>query len=90
MTTVTVRYVQSNDREAWASLFSDYRTFYKKSPNPAVVETVWGWVINPEPSTQSLIAEVEDQPVGIANFPIYNRSLNADKVLYLDDLLLPQ
>lgn len=86
MSNVTVRYVQENDREAWTSLFTGYRDFYNKLPCAAVVETVWGWIIDPEHSTRSLIAEVNGTALGIGNFRPYARSISADKVLYLDDL----
>lgn len=86
MSTITVRYVQENDHGAWASLFTDYRGFYEKSPNTAVVETVWGWITDPEQNTRALIAEINGKALGIGNFRTYSRSIDADKVLYLDDL----
>lgn len=84
--TVTVRAVAATDRDAWAELYRGYRDFYGKPHDPAVYETVWGWLMDPAHETRGLVAEAGGVPVGIGHYRRFARPIDAGHGLYLDDL----
>ncbi|QZY50923.1 GNAT family N-acetyltransferase [Leucobacter tenebrionis] len=83
---VVVRPVTEGDREAWAALFRGYRDFYEKPHDPAVLDTVWGWLMDPSHETRGLVAEVDGRVVGIGHFRRFSRPVVGEQGLYLDDL----
>ncbi|MEJ6488590.1 GNAT family N-acetyltransferase [Leucobacter sp. USCH14] len=84
--TVVVRDVTSDDREAWAALYRGYRDFYEKPHDERVFATVWSWLADPAHQTRGLIAEIDGAPVGIAHYRTYARPIYGDSGIYLDDL----
>jgi len=83
---VVVRPVAEGDREAWAVLFRGYRDFYEKDHDPAVIDTVWGWLMDPAHGTRGLVAEVHGRVVGIGHFRSFARPVIGEQGIYLDDL----
>nr|WP_237465166.1 GNAT family N-acetyltransferase [Leucobacter luti] len=67
-------------------MYRGYRDFYGKPHDPAIFETVWGWLMDPAHETRGLIAEVAGTPVGIGHFRRFARPIDAAHGLYLDDL----
>jgi hypothetical protein len=63
---VVVRPVAEGDREAWGALYRGYRDFYRKPHDPAVLDTVWGWLMDPAHETRGLLAERDGEPLGLA------------------------
>ncbi|WP_125100057.1 GNAT family N-acetyltransferase [Leucobacter chromiireducens] len=86
MSAVTVRPIAADDRAAWETLYRGYRDFYAKPHDPAVFETVWGWLQDPAHETRGLIAELDGTPVGIGHFRRFARPIDGGSGLYLDDL----
>lgn len=83
---VVVRGVAAEDRDAWAALYRGYRDFYGKPHDERVYTTVWGWLADPAHQTRGLIAEIDGFPVGIAHYRAYARPIMGDSGIYLDDL----
>lgn len=83
---MTIRCAEATDRKAWSELFRGYRTFYGKIHDPAVIDTVWGWIADPAHSTRCLIAEVEGHVIGFGHFRTFARPIDGGHGLYLDDL----
>ena len=81
-----VRPVAEGDREQWAALFRGYRDFYEKAHDPAVIETVWGWLMDPAHESRGLVAEVDGRLLGIGHFRRFARPVIGEQGLYLDDL----
>ncbi|MCW2289421.1 GNAT family N-acetyltransferase [Leucobacter luti] len=86
MSPVLVRAAAPSDRAAWERLYRGYRDFYGKPHDPAVFETVWGWLMDPAHESRGLIAEVRGEPVGIGHFRRFSRPIDGAHGLYLDDL----
>lgn len=86
MSVASVRPVAASDRAAWEQLYRGYRDFYGKPHDPAVFETVWGWLMDPAHQSRGLIAEVRGEPVGIGHFRSFSRPIDGAQGLYLDDL----
>lgn len=86
MSTVTVRPVTAEDRAAWATLYRGYRDFYAKPHDPAVYDTVWGWLMDPAHESRALVASLDGQLVGLGHFRSFARPIDGGRGLYLDDL----
>lgn len=86
VSTVQVRPIAENDRDAWVELYRGYRDFYHKPHDAAVFETVWGWLMDPDHSTRCLIATIDGSPVGLGHYRSFARPIDGGKGIYLDDL----
>lgn len=86
MSALVIRPVEAADRDGWAATYRGYRDFYEKEHDPAVFETVWGWLLDPDHETRGLVAELNGEVVGIAHFRAFARPLAGSTGLYLDDL----
>lgn len=83
---VTVRDVTPHERDAWQSVYRGYRDFYEKPHDPAVFDTVWGWINDPTHETRCLVVEVDGDIVGLAHYRSFARPLVGATGIFLDDL----
>jgi GNAT superfamily N-acetyltransferase len=87
MPDLLIRDVQSSDHDEWATLYAGYREFYRLAPDPAIVETVWSWLITGEHTMRGLLALDETGTVvALANLHTVARPSMGVTALYLDDL----
>ncbi|KIP52341.1 GNAT family N-acetyltransferase [Leucobacter komagatae] len=86
MSALTLRAITPGDRESWETSFRGYRDFYGMPHDETVIETVWGWLNDPEHETRGIAAVLGGKPVGIAHFRTFSRPLAGSTGLYLDDL----
>ena len=83
---VSVRTVRPDDRERWATLFRDYRDFYRLEPDDAVVDRVWSWLMDAGHEVRGLVAEIDGTIVGIAHHRRFARPSTGTTGIWLDDL----
>ena len=83
---VQVRPVAPTDQDQWSQLYREYRDFYRMEPDDAVVQRVWGWVLDPGHEVNSLVAVAGTTLVGLANSRRFARPSSGTVGLYLDDL----
>ncbi|MCS3428795.1 GNAT family N-acetyltransferase [Leucobacter aridicollis] len=86
MSALTIRAVDPGEREAWQATYRGYRDFYEKEHDPAVFDTVWGWLHDPAHETRGLVAELDGEIVGLAHYRSFARPLAGSTGIYLDDL----
>ena len=86
MSDVEVRDLGTGDREAWRRLYAGYREFYECEDSEEVLDTVWGWLHDPDHELGGLVAVVDGKVVGIAHHRSYVRPSEGETGLYLDDL----
>lgn len=86
MSDVIVRSTTRADEQAWRELYRGYRDFYKVEHSDAKIDTVWGWIHDPNHETRGLVAEVDGQVLGLAHYRTFARPLSASHGLFLDDL----
>ncbi|HWU46511.1 MAG TPA: GNAT family N-acetyltransferase [Humibacter sp.] len=84
--TVVVRALQASDHADWAVLYRGYRAFYKETPDDAIVDAVWEWLIDPEHPLTAVVAVLGGRVVGLAHVRPYPEPSNATVGLFLDDL----
>lgn len=82
----TVRAATPADEAAWQATYRGYRDFYGKEHDPAVFDTVWGWIHDPAHETRCLVAEQGGEVLGLAHFRSFARPLIGSTGIFLDDL----
>lgn len=85
-TGIIVRPVAAKDEDRWRELFRAYRAFYKHPASEEVISRVWGWIFDPGQECGSLVAELDDTIVGIANHRKFLRPSSGTVGIWLDDL----
>ena len=89
MSAINVTPAQPDDKEPWRILFEGYRRFYRQPEDPAVAETVWGWVLDPaHPTTCLLARDASGAIVGLAHYRDLPRPLSGTTAGFLDDLFV--
>lgn len=86
VTEVAVRSIEPEDRVRWAELYRAYREFYRLTPDDAVIERVWGWILDPANEVACLVASVDGRVVGLAHYRRFARPSSGTVGLFLDDL----
>ncbi|MBO9626029.1 MAG: GNAT family N-acetyltransferase [Microbacterium sp.] len=83
---LVIRAVESSDRLGWQPLFEGYRDFYGHEHDPAVVETVWTWLLDAGNELNGLVALQDGVLVGIAHWRTFVRPSRGGRAIFLDDL----
>ncbi len=86
MSELRIRGVEPEDREAWEAVYRGYRDFYRMPHDPAVLDTVWGWLMDPSRETRGIVAETDAGIIGLAHFRRFPRPIVGAHGIYLDDL----
>lgn len=89
MSAISVAPVQPADKPAWLPLFEGYRRFYEQPDDPAVIETVWQWITDPDHPISGLLArDATGAAVGLAHYRELPRPLSGTNAGFLDDLFV--
>jgi GNAT superfamily N-acetyltransferase len=83
-----IRPLAPADRSDWDALFAAYADFYNVTQTPQMRDTVWGWLHDPDHSTNCLIAEYDGKVVGFTHFRPFTSQLRAATNGFLDDLFV--
>lgn len=82
-----IRPATLDDRALWQPLFEAYAAFYNTPLTPQTLDTVWGWIHDPEnPFWCDLALSGDGQPLGLVQYQLMHRSLGGSMVCYLSDL----
>lgn len=85
---VLIRAVHPQDRASWSVLFRGYRDFYDLPHDEAVIETVWGWLLDSAHELNGLVAVRDGVPIGLAHWRRFARPSRGVTAIFLDDLFL--
>lgn len=83
---VSVREIEREDLPRWAERYRAYREFYRLTPDEAVIQRVWGWVLDPANEVKGLVATLNGRVVGLAHYRRFSRPSSGTVGLFLDDL----
>ena len=87
---VVVRAVQPKDFDQWLSLWDGYNAFYGRAGTTAlareITETTWGRFFNPVEPVFAVVAEHEEEVVGLAHYLLHRSTTRLGPVCYLQDL----
>ena len=85
--TVTVRPIETRDRDDWQRLWTGYLNYYETTVSDAVYENAFQTVIaNDQTQFQGLLAEVDGTPCGLTHFVFHPNLWYLSDVCYLHDL----
>ena len=94
---VTVRPIAPADRDDWQRLFAAYGVFYETAFDQAVLDGVWGWLMDADHPVSALVAEVDGEAdsrgelAGFAHLRRQHDTFTAGPGWFLDDLfVLPE
>lgn len=89
MSQIKVTPARHDDKAYWQPLFEGYRAFYRQPADPAVVERVWTWIMDPAHPTRCLLARNGNgEVVGLAHYRELPRPLSGTSAGFLDDLFV--
>ena len=91
-TELTVRSAQTEDIQAWLTLWRGYCAALDGAVSEEVTEGVWARILAPdEPIWSLLVCRDDDDPVGFANYVLHPHTWSLQPVCYLEDLfVLPE
>lgn len=83
----SVRYLTSDDRDAWHRLWDGYCEFYEVNMPDQVTAISWQRLIDPEmPEFIGIVAERDGEVIGIANCILHGTTWSVEPRCYLNDL----
>lgn len=84
---VTVRTLCPEDREAWQALWTAYLKFYKSSVTDEVYDVTFARLLGDDPQDYTcIVAEMDDQLVGLTHYVFHRHNWRIENVVYLQDL----
>lgn len=85
-----VRPVATTDLEAWRPLWDGYNEFYERTGDSALPEevtsTTWARFFDPAEPIFAMVAEDDDQLVGLVHYLFHRSTSRVELVCYLQDL----
>jgi len=86
MSLVKIRDIVTEDQTAWRRLWTGYCDFYRTALSPAVIESTWARIVDPQSAFVGRIAELDDEVAGFSLSVIHECSWTIAPVCYLEDL----
>nr|WP_163503337.1 GNAT family N-acetyltransferase [Halomonas socia] len=85
--TVTLASPQSADRAEWIRLYRGYADYYGVPMTEQTLDTVWGWIQQPDMAFYCRLAKNEDgQAIGLMHYRAMPSPLRGTHIGFLDDL----
>lgn len=89
-TPFVIRHVVADDLERWLPLWDGYNEFYGRVGETAlpqeVSEASWSRFLDPDQPMFALVAELEEQLVGLAHYLFHRSTTALSDICYLQDL----
>ncbi|MCO6048308.1 GNAT family N-acetyltransferase [Mesorhizobium sp. RP14(2022)] len=86
MPEIIIRPVEPGDLDQWLLLWQGYLEFYKQPFDRTVTETTWARFFDPSEPVHALVAESENQLVGVTHYIFHRNTWMVNPVCYLQDL----
>jgi GNAT superfamily N-acetyltransferase len=84
--TIDVRPLRPDERDAWEPLWSGYLEFYEAVVSPEVTDTTWRRLHDPAEPMHVLGAFIDDRLVGIVHYLFHRSTWTIGDYCYLQDL----
>jgi len=85
---LVIRNLQLRDRSRWNELYSSYLDFYETSRTEEELQRIWRQVTGSSSTMDALVAEVDDQVVGLAHYSYVSSTWARVANCYLEDLFV--
>lgn len=87
---ILVRDVSKSDYDQWRPMWDQYNEFYGRIGETAlseeIVQSTWNRLIEPSEPVHCLVAECDNQLVGLAHFIFHRSTIRIEDTCYLQDL----
>ena len=84
---LSVRPIVASDRDDWQRLWTGYLEFYDSTVPPEVYEKTFERLLDNDPMTpMGLIAQLDNEAVGLVHYFLHYHAWKVEKVCYLQDL----
>ncbi len=83
---VTVRPIAASDQAEWRHLFTAYGVFYETEFTEPQMDTVWGWLRDPQHPHNAWVAEIDGSLVGFGHLRQHSDTFTGGPAWFLDDL----
>jgi GNAT superfamily N-acetyltransferase len=81
-----IRQTRNDDRQAWEPLWHGYLEFYRAALTPEVTDATWAALCDPTSPVHGLVAEQDNQLVGLAHVIVHATTWTTHPTCYLEDL----
>ena len=85
---VSVRPIESSDKERWLVLWQGYLDFYKTSLPAEQTELTWTRIMDPEFNMKCAVAELDHEVIGMTTYNLQNSTWSRYGHCYLEDLFV--
>lgn len=85
---IAIRPLTSSDKAVWKDLWTSYLLFYKSSVAQDVYETTWSRLLDPNEPIHGMVAEVDDQTIGLVHYLFHRSTWSVGNYCYLQDLFV--
>jgi GNAT superfamily N-acetyltransferase len=86
MTTTTIRHVTAADEKRWRELFQGYAKFYRATISEDITSLTWSKFFDPTSNMACLVAERDDQVIGLCHYHFHQSTWSDRPYCYLEDL----
>ena len=86
--TFTIRPATAGDHAQWEPLWQGYLEFYRSSLAPEVTDLLWQRILDPQHEIRGLLAEADNELVGLVHYFPHMHTWYANPVCYLNDLFV--
>lgn len=86
--TISIRPLKVEDKNRWLELWHGYLTFYETTLSDSQTELTWNRLMDPNYGIHGLVAENDDDVVGITHFMFRPSTWAPKDYCYLEDLFV--
>lgn len=84
---ITIRPVQTSDRDQWGQLWKAYLAFYETELGPEIYDTLFARLLGDDPQDfHGLVAEKDGQLIGLTHYLYHRHGWKIENTCYLQDL----
>ena len=88
MPDTVIRPARPKDEARWRALWAGYLKFYRASVAEEVTARTWTAILDPKSNIGGLVAERDDQVIGICNYLFHDSTWSLKPSCYLQDLFV--
>ncbi len=85
---ITIRKVELRDELRWRELWDGYTRFYEREPVEEITQYLWKRIHDPELPVYAIVADMNGEVIGIANYLLHHSTSQLRPVCYLQDLFV--
>jgi ribosomal protein S18 acetylase RimI-like enzyme len=84
--TPAVRRIEARDQARWRELWDGYTRFYEREPSEGITQYTWARIMDPASPVHAIVAERNEEVIGMANYVIHENASALTPSCYLQDL----